>query len=275
MFLTHPKPRTKEEAEVFKALANKTLSSHDTWEVGLSTGGNKFEVFTRLLKENKLGALALLRNLRNMLSVGVDEELIKDALDSVNVSKVFPFRFIAAAKYASPSLEPAIESAMFKTLVDTPTLLGHTAVLIDVSGSMSYPLSDNSSMTRIDAATGLAMCLREICESCSVWTFSNAAKEYPARRGFALRDLIMQNFGGATYLGKAVKTVNAKDYDRLVVVTDEQSQDNVGGPNGLGYMINVSPYARSVGYGPWIRINGWSDAVLQYMVELESLDLYQ
>jgi len=50
--------------------------------------------------ENKLGALALLRNLRNMRAAGVEEELVLSALRSMNAARVLPFRFLAAARYA-------------------------------------------------------------------------------------------------------------------------------------------------------------------------------
>lgn len=87
MFLVHPKPRkrvSKEEfvesevnqEDVFKKLASNTLEPPVTWEVALSSGADKKETWTRLLREKKLGALALLRNLRNMKEAGVNEDEI-------------------------------------------------------------------------------------------------------------------------------------------------------------------------------------------------------
>jgi len=48
------------------------LATPDTWEVALSAGASvdKREAWERLLAENKLGAQALLRNLRNMAEPG-------------------------------------------------------------------------------------------------------------------------------------------------------------------------------------------------------------
>jgi hypothetical protein len=43
MFLVHPKPKDKDQEEVFKKLANNTLESPDTWEVALSAGADKKE----------------------------------------------------------------------------------------------------------------------------------------------------------------------------------------------------------------------------------------
>ena len=51
------------------------MTTPDTWEVALSGGADKKEVFERLIRENKLGALALLRNLRNMTEAKVETTL--------------------------------------------------------------------------------------------------------------------------------------------------------------------------------------------------------
>ena len=36
-----------------------------------------------------------------------------------------------------------------------------------------------------------------------------------------------------------------------------------------GYVINVAAYQRGIGYGKWNHIDGWSEAVFDYIVELE------
>jgi 60 kDa SS-A/Ro ribonucleoprotein len=61
-----------------------------------------------------------------------------------------------------------------------------------------------------------------------------------------------------------------KGYDRIVVITDEQAHDHVGSPRGKGYAINVASNRNGVGYGEWTHIDGWSEAVVDYIVELES-----
>ena len=58
-------------------------------------------------------------------------------------------------------------------------------------------------------------------------------------------------------------------FDRIVVVTDEQSHDRVPAPKGKGYMINVASAKNGVGYGSWAHIDGWSEAVVEYIRELE------
>ncbi len=36
-------------------------------------------------------------------------------------------------------------------------------------------------------------------------------------------------------------------------------------------MINVASYKNGVGYGAWIHIDGWSESVIGYIRELESV----
>ena len=276
LFLVHPKAKNKSQYELFKKLAEGTLEVPDTWEVALSGGADKKETFTRLLSERKLGALALLRNLRNMQQAGVDMDLIKDALENMKVERVLPFRFISAARHA-PVLEPQLEQAMFKAVADHEKLGGKTILLVDVSGSMSINVSGKSEISRLDAACGLAILLREICDDVEVYTFSDQVAVVPARRGFALRDAIDKSqLHNGTYLGQAVSKIATKEMDRFIVITDEQSHDNV--PvimNVDSYMINVASYKNGVGYGlGWNHIDGWSESVVQYIQMLEKEEEY-
>jgi hypothetical protein len=215
-----------------------------------------------------------LRNLRNFQDVGLSDDLIRKAIAKANYSKVLPFRFIAAARYAV-SFEPELEEAMFRVMQERPKLRGTTAVLVDVSGSMHNALSGKSDMLRIDAANGIAMCLREICEHVKVYSFSTELVEIPARRGFGLRDAIngsQEHY--STYLKAAINGI-PDGYDRLVVITDEQSHDGCTDrphdKNAIGYMINVAAYENGVGYGGWIHMDGFSEAVLDWIIELEAL----
>ena len=61
-------------------------------------------------------------------------------------------------------------------------------------------------------------------------------------------------------------------YDRLIVITDEQAHDRVSGPKGKGYVINVASYKNGVGYGKWTHIDGWSEAVIEYIRVLEQTE---
>jgi 60 kDa SS-A/Ro ribonucleoprotein len=270
LFLAHAKPRDEAQAEVWKRLVAGRLAAPDTWEVALSSGADKREAWERLLREQKLGALALLRNLRNIREADVAEELVLTAVASMNTARVLPFRFMAAARYA-PQLEEELEQAMLKCVAGAEKLRGKTIVLVDVSGSMTAPLSRRSEMLRTDAAYGLAVLLREIGEKVAVCSFSDTLVEVPARRGFALRDAIdASQRHNSTQLGKAVDELNREhNCDRLIVITDEQAHDRVPAPKGKGYVINVASYKNGVGYGKWTHIDGWSESVVEYVRGLE------
>ena len=264
LFLSHAKPVDAAQAELWKKLVEGTLAAPDTWEVALSGGAEKRDAWARLLRENKLGGLALLRNLRNMAEAKVDESLVTDSLARMKTERVLPFRFISAARYA-PQWEADLEKAMLRSLEGNAKLRGKTVLLVDVSGSMDALLSGRSEMRRNDAAYGLAVLLCEIAEKVSIYSFSDNLVRIPNRSGFALRDAIhaSQPHSG-TYLGKAVSQLD-EHYDRLIVLTDEQSHDAVPSPKARGYMINVASYQNGVGYGRWVHIDGWSESVIEYI----------
>jgi 60 kDa SS-A/Ro ribonucleoprotein len=271
LFLSHAKPKDEAQAALWKKLAAKELMTPDTWEVQLSAGADKKETFERLIREKKLGYFALIRNLRNMEQAGVDAQLVRDAIlaRKGGADKVLPFRYIAAARHAK-QFEPQLDAAMQAALMELPKLAGNTVVLVDNSGSMSSQLSGKSEMTRADAAAGVAIVARCVCESVRVFAFSDRCVEVPPRTGMALRDAIRTATPmGGTQLGAAVVTVSELPHDRLIVITDEQSADRVPDPKGLGYMINVASNRHGVGYGKWLHIDGWSDAVVRFIAEHE------
>lgn len=269
LFLTHAKPKDGEQAALWAKLAANELEAPDTWEVALSGGADKKETFERLVRDGNLGYLALLRNLRNMVEAGCDEALIKEAIIARQNGdhRVLPFRYVAAAR-AAPRLEPAIDQALSESIAGMPVLSGKTVVLVDVSGSMDERLSARSDLKRIDAAAALASIING---DLRVFTFSNSIAEVPPRRGMAGIDAVIRSQPhGGTNLGAALNWLHANvTYDRLIVITDEQSHDRVGNPKGLGYMINVASAKNGVGYGPWVHIDGFSEAVLRFIGEHE------
>jgi 60 kDa SS-A/Ro ribonucleoprotein len=268
LFLVHAKPRDADQAKVWKQLVDGELPSADTWEVSLSSGKDKRGTFERLIAENRLGGLALLRNLRLMQKAEVPRKTIADAIDAMRTDRVLPYRFITAARYA-PDFEPELEAAMLKSIKGLVRLPGRTRLLIDVSGSMFQPLSAQSEMTRAEAACGLAILAREVCDEVEIFTFSQNVVKVPPRRGFALRDAIINSQPhGSTYLGKAVTEIDRKG-DRLVVFTDEQSHDAVSDPKARGTIVNVASYQHGVGHGPWTRVHGFSEAVVAWIAASE------
>jgi 60 kDa SS-A/Ro ribonucleoprotein len=268
LFLVHAKPKNKDQEKVWKQLVDGELASADTWEVSLSSGKGKRETFERLIAENRLGGLALLRNLRLMQKAEVPRQTIADAIEAMRTDRILPYRFITAARYA-PDFEPELESAMLKSVKGYARLPGRTRLLIDVSGSMFASLSAQSEMTRAEAACGLSILAREVCDEVEIFTFSQDVKKVPPRRGFALRDAIINSQPhGSTFLGKAVSEIDRKG-DRLIVFTDEQSHDRVPDPVARGTMVNVASYQHGVGHGAWTKMDGFSEAVIAWIAALE------
>lgn len=271
LFLTHPKPKDEEQAALFKRVADRTLVTPDTWEVEMSAGKDKKETFERLIREGKLGYLALLRNLRNMAAANCDMDLVRDAIIARKGAElVFPFRYTAAAR-ACPQMEPALDQALCESVASGPRLDGKTFVLVDVSGSMDAAMSSKSDLKRIDAAATLASVLNG---DLRVFSFSDRLVEVPPRSGMAGVDTIIRSqHHGGTRLGEAVQAVNTMPHDRLIVITDEQSHSPVPDPVAKrAYMINVASNRNGVGYGKWTHIDGFSEAVIRFIMETESVD---
>lgn len=268
LFLIHAKP-SKDKEELFKRIAEKKLATPNTWESRMAAGENKKEVFEDLLRTDSLGYMALLKNLRGMNEAGVDRDLIITAI-SKPAASVLPFRFISAAKHAS-MFEPHLDQAMMKMLDSSDRISGKTVLMVDVSGSMDAAISTKSDLNRIDAACALAILLSGICEDIRIFTFSNSLVEVPARKGMALRDAVIksQSHGGTDLGGAVRKVMDDIPYNRLIVISDEQSSTSVPDPKGLAYMLNVASYKNGIGYGPWIHIDGFSEACVDYIQEYE------
>lgn len=209
----------------------------------------------------------------------------------MKTERILPFRFLAAAKHA-PQWEPQIESAMLRCLEGKEKLRGKTILIVDVSGSMyGQKLSTKSELDRAEGACALAVCVRELCEQPVIYatagndhTRIHSTKMVPPRRGLALKDVIYGLChplgGGGIFLRQVMEYVEKQERtaDRIIVITDEQdcavdAQDSPEKANAFGthnYIINVASYAHGISYSRFTHINGWSDAVLDYIRVAES-----
>lgn len=291
MNLVHPVPANTDQAKLWKKLLEDQLETPNTWEVALSSGGDKKKEWTRLIEENALGGLAILRNLRNMEQAGVNKELIRQAIRQGNFSRVLPFRFIAASKHA-PKYETELEEAMFRATASLPKLTGKTLLVVDTSGSMWHgQVSRHSDLSRVDAATALTILLREQCEDPVIYATAgndssriHATTLVPARRGFALHDAIWGSAmrqkigGGGIFLKQCMDYLfeQEKEADRIIVLTDEQDCDVKCNPSSAktfgkqNYLINVSVEKNGIGYGKWTHISGWSEGIVNYILNAET-----
>lgn len=301
LFLTHPAPEggignTKRErkmgkydttprADLYRRLVRNELATPDTWEVALSAGADKKATWTRLINEGKLGALAFVRNLRNMEQAGVDPKVIREGFGRVNTQWLLPLNMVAAAKHA-PTWERELEGLMLRCLADQPKLKGRTILVIDSSGSMSASISSKSELNRLDAALSLAMLASEVCESVAIYMTAGGSEHATAlikpRRGFALledaKKAAQPLGGGGIFTRQAleyIKTQEREKPDRIMVFSDSQDcdrTDKVPAPFGEhNYIIDIGAHTRGVNFaGVWdAEIAGFSPNFLSYIAALE------
>ena len=291
LFLSHAKPKPGNE-ELFKKLAEDTLSTPDTWEVGLSAAKTKEEkaaVWTRLIDQNKLGALAVLRNLRNIIAV-LPKSKVRQAINQCNPAMLLPIDFIKAADYA-PDYVDELEQLMFKCCEKFPKLKGETIFILDVSGSMWSSISAKSNYSRMEVGFAMTMLAREMSESCSIyltagegWHGEHKTAKVPNLRGFGLHSYMKSNHGlggGGIFTRQALDYVRSQEKetpDRIIVFSDSQDCDISGKlPSPFGkknYIIDVSSHTNGINYkGVWdAEISGWSDTFLRYIYEIEKFD---
>lgn len=289
MFLVHPEPKNDAQKAVWERLINDELKVPDTWETNLSAGKSKKETFERLLREEKLGYMALLRNLRNMEEADVDRSLINDAiLARKGANKMLPYRYIAAAEQAG-SFRGVLNKALLSSFQDLDKLKGRTLIVVDVSGSMSAPTSAYSRINRMFAAAALAIILKGMSEDPVVYATAgrdseriHATKRVPDQDGLDLGEAIFKTpvGGGGIFLTQCMKYLEKKEKtaDRIVVITDEQDcsvadMDRPGLAEPFGdrnYLINVASYQNGIGYGrKWTHLDGFSDATVRWILEYE------
>ncbi len=288
MFLVHPKP-SADKKEIFKQLANNELPTPDTWEVALSTGQDKKQTWTRLINEKKMGALAFVRNLRNMEQVGVDPAVILKGFETINPHWLLPLNYLAAAK-AAPRYERELESLMLKGLSQAPKLKGYTVFVVDVSGSMAGRISSRSQFNRMDAAAAMAVLASEMCDRIGVYatagndgTRVHDTKFIKPRRGFALSDAILASKdrlgGGGIFTRQCLEYIEKQENqkpDRIIIFSDSQDCDrpNKRIPKPFGkynYIVDVSSHSRGINYnGVWTaEVSGWSEHFLSFIWALE------
>ena len=290
LFLSHAKPANEAQAAVWKQLVDGTLPAPDTWESAAVAGKDKIETFRRLLGDGKMGALAILRNLKAMRDAGMDKAAVFAELCRLAPgSGILPFQFISAAR-AVPDWSDKIEEAMLS--VRLPRLTGKTILVVDVSGSMQGILSTKSGLMRLDAAAALAMMASEMADDVTMYATagSDAAMQHktlilPAYRGFAIGGTLQASLhamgGGGIFLTQAMRHIES-DYsgvapDRVIVITDEQDCDRRLSPASsplLGkrnYLVNIASYQNGINFGNWTQVNGFSEETLRWIAADEAV----
>ena len=152
---------------------------------------------------------------------------------------------------------------------------------------------EKGEVERTDAAASLAMLLREVCDNISVYctagndgTRIHKTALIPARRGFALRDLVRKSKnelgGGGIFLKQVMDFVwereKNNDVARIIVITDEQDcdVDPAKAPSKAktfgkeNFLVNIAAEKNGIGYGKWTHVDGWSENVIAYIAAEEA-----
>ena len=155
-------------------------------------------LWEELIDSGRLGYMALLRNLRNILQANVSpahiEKVARHICDPAKVAKSrqLPFRFLAAYKELmdvtsvhTATMLSALEKAVRESVNNLEGFGADTNVLVaaDVSGSMFTTISPKSSVMNYDIGILLSMLLKSKCSSVisgmfgDFWKVMNLPKE--------------------------------------------------------------------------------------------------
>jgi len=221
------------KSESIDKLMKWTLKPADTWEVELSKNGNTKESWDRLLKENKLWALATIRNLRNMSKVWVD---FKEYLKTLDFTKVFPFQSIQALDILETDnlLTDDIYNIIMSKVKDSFKFISESyswkiAIWIDLSGSMyGTKVSNLSRIDRARMATYYWVLLAELFEQSDIYLWWSACEQI--NKEMSIQD-ILRRWKGWTNIHTLTDAVKWKWYDYLIVLTDEQTRSSIPAVN--------------------------------------------
>jgi len=283
------------------ALVRGTLAPAQTWETRLTQAGAAAEnageaavsaaksaAWASLVRERKLGYLALLRNVRNILAHAPDaatvDELCAQLADAAAVrrSLVYPFQFLAALDAlkqgnlaGAARVMDALNQAVDHSLANVPRFEGATLVALDSSGSMKG---------RPQTIGSLFAAVLVKASGADLMLFSDDARYITLNR----RDTTLTAAAGIPFISggtnfHAIFQRANRAYDRVIVLSDMQGWIGGGAPNDslAAYQRKHAAAPRIFsfdlkGYGtlqfPQERVTclaGWSDRVFDIMHKLD------
>lgn len=256
LFLTHPKAESDEQQVIFDQIAKDELITPYTWEVELSKVGQmsyenseaKAEAvrncWEALIDSGKLGYMAMMRNLRNMLQAGISnvhlEKVAAYLSDEgrVKKSRQLPFRFLAAYRelkvlkdsrvaYLLSALETAIRHSVSN--LKGFDLDEHVLIACDVSGSMQRPVSAKSKILNYDIGLLLGMLIRYKSKNVTTGMFGDTWKAYSLPQKNILENVqkLYSKQGMVGYSTNGYKVIESmlikrKKVDKFMIFTDCQ-----------------------------------------------------
>lgn len=267
--IVHPLP-TQNNAVALQALVDGTLRNSETWESKLTAAGQaaesetekaalKAEAWGDLLRENKLGYFALVRNLRNILAqspklVSLVCEQLTDA-KTIKRSLVLPFRLFVAWKQLTGNstderlVRKALEKAINIACSNIPEL-ANTLVVVDNSGSMASPVANSEHIQCNEAGALFGISLAKRCNA-DILEFGDTARYIhyslsDSAAGFASEFSAKNKVGHGTNF-KAIFGALNKRYDRIVIFSDMQGWVGYNAPTDA-----FNQYKKRTGANPFI-----------------------
>lgn len=291
--MTHPNPKfaNKEQAQAWKDLINGDLKQENTWENEISAKPNK-ETWEKLIKNDSLGYMALIRNLNNFIKYNISDTVIKlvanklTNLEAIKKSRQLPFRFYTAYKNVKGNrlLSDAISEAMDIAVSNVPTFEGKTLIAIDTSGSMMG--------NPIEKAAIFGATLLKSNVGADVVLYDTSIKEFNGSGRTPVVDLadriIKDADGGGTDTSLVFQYASQfnKKYDRIVIISDNQSwvdsfwngrgtqqsynEYKKTGTDPFIYAIDIEGYGtKDIEGGKIFHLCGWSDRLLDFIGQAE------
>lgn len=226
--IIHPK------SEIVDDYMNGKLESADTWEVNISTGKDSWK---NMVEGNRLGYLALIRNLNNILDedniddAWIKRNLVDQLINEVSIKKslVFPYQIYTAyrnLKVQNFAVITALDTAFRIACGNMPKLEGNSVIMLDVSGSMEDRYGNKSNLTikEVGACYAAALYINGNCDfikfgtSAKAQTFKKACGPFQVIREMCDND----SCGWGTDIIPAFKLITGKKYARIFVVSDMQ-----------------------------------------------------
>lgn len=241
MMIAHPKPKSEEQAALFKRILERKLVVPDTWEVKSSAtkGGMTGEQWNEIFP--KMGFMAVLRNIRNMADAKADlspiVKMMEDA-DQVRRSKQFPYRFLSAylvlQNHDNPKIgkvRDALETAIDLSIDNVPEWPGTTFVATDNSGSMASTVSEKSMIPRHLIGNLLGAMAHKLSDEGIAGVFGETfAVAHISKANGTLNNamvLAKTNVGHATNAWKSIEYLlkHKIKVDRICIFSDMQCYD--------------------------------------------------
>ena len=250
--IIHPK------SEIVDDYMNGKLEAADTWEVNISTGKDSWK---NMVEGNRLGYLALIRNLNNILAEDVDDAWIKRNLVdrlinevSIKKSLVFPYQIYTAYRNLNVqnfAVITALDTAFRIACGNMPKLEGNSVIMLDVSGSMEDRYGDKSNLTIKEVGACYAAALY-INGNCDFVKFGNDAKSLTFKKACGPFQVIREmcendNCGYGTNIAPAFGLISDKKYDRIFVVSDMQVMKRVSWWGSDNCMSSYNTYCANNG----------------------------